>query len=217
MLPKGVRQHNPGNIEYSPKNKWQGAAEQPAGERFAVFQSPVWGLRALAVLLITYYDKYDCDTVSKIIKRWAPSHENPTDKYAAHVAARAGVLVDEPIDVHSYAVLSGLLRGVVTFENGSGAKHGRPVDWYEPETYDEALKRAGVVSAAKAKTTSQDVAQGAAAAGIGVAAVWEVGSRMIENSSPFVQQVGAAALGLAAVAAVVAWWRHNKDRRAERL
>lgn len=216
-LPRGYRNCNPGNIDHQPANKWQGLADPPSDGRFCIFKSEVWGLRAIAVLLIRYYDKYDCDTVAKVINRWAPPVENDTGAYAKAVAKRLKRSPDAPVDCHAYGDLIEIVKGIVNHENGEPKKFGKPKDWYPQETYDEALKRAGIVSKAATKTTKQDVAQGAAAATVGVAAVWEVGSKMIENTSPLVQQVGAAALGLAMLASVLAWWRHNKSRKAERL
>lgn len=216
-LPKGVRQNNPGNIEFKAANKWQGQVERPPGERFAAFASEVWGIRALAVLLITYFDKHDADTVLKIISRWAPEHENPTDRYAAHVANYASVTPTETINVHDYTTMLGLVKGIITFENGPGTKYGKPKDWYPQETYDEALKRAGVVSKAETKRTTNDVAQGAAAATVSVAGAWEAGKSLLAVNSERAQSIGATVLFIAMAISVVAWWRHNKRRRAERL
>lgn len=216
-LPRGYRLKNPGNIDFNEANKWQGQIERPPGERFAAFSSEVWGLRALAILLIRYFDKYDCDTVAKAINRWAPPVENDTGAYAAAVAKRLGRGPNDPIDCHNYDDMLGLMRGIVTHENGPASKHKRPADWYPQETYDEALRRAGILPEGRKKVSGTDVAQGAAAASISVAAVWEVGSKMIDNASPNVQQFGAIALFIAMLVSVVAWYRHNKGRKAEKM
>lgn len=217
MLPKGIRQKNPGNIRYSDRNKWQGAARQPEGEPFCFFNTPVWGLRALAVLLITYYDRYDADTIEKIIERFAPDHENPTADYVAHVSRKAAIPAGEVINLHDYATLLGIMRGIVTFENGDPAKFGWPANWYPQENYDEALKRAGVVPPSRVSLAGQDVAQGATVATVGVAALWETGRQLIGNKDTSMQHVGAGLLCVAALASVVAWWRHQRARRAEVL
>ena len=78
---RGIRNNNPGNIEKSKNNKWQGMAESQPDKRFITFTSPEWGIRAIARILINYKDKYDLDTVKKIISRWAPPSENNTGAY----------------------------------------------------------------------------------------------------------------------------------------
>lgn len=145
--PLGIRQNNPGNIELNPRNKWQGILPAMPGDRFCFFVNEIWGLRAIAVTLITYYDRHGCDTVAKAIARWAPGHENPTDAYVSYVSKRMGVAANAPLNLHGYAHLMGLVKGIVTFENGSGEKHGYPAEWYPQATYDEALRRAGVLPA----------------------------------------------------------------------
>jgi hypothetical protein len=216
-LPRGIRNHNASNIEHQPANKWQGLADPPSDGRFCVFKSEVWGLRALAVLLIRYYDKYDCDTTAKIINRWAPPVENDTGAYAAAVAKRLKRGPHDPVNLHEYADLLAIMKGIVTHENGNPKPHGKPQDWYPQETYDEALKRAGVVSKAETKRTTNDVAQGAAAATVSVAGAWEAGKGLLAVNSERAQSIGATVLFIAMAISVVAWWRHNKRRRAERL
>lgn len=216
-LPRGIRNNNPSNIEHQPSNKWQGLADPPSDGRFCVFTSEVWGLRALAILLIKYYDKYDCNTAEKIIHRWAPPSENNTDAYAQAVADRLGRAVGDKIDCHYYDDLLAIMKAIVTHENGTPKKFKRPPDWYPQETYDEALLRAGVVPESRKRTTTNDVAQGATAATISVAGAWEAGKSLLSVNSERAQSIGATVLFLAMVISVIAWWRHNKSRRAEKL
>ena len=69
-LPRGIRNHNPGNLEKG--DPWQGLADdQSADPRFAVFEAPEWGIRAIARLLITYRDKHGVNTVNGVVNRWA--------------------------------------------------------------------------------------------------------------------------------------------------
>lgn len=216
-LPRGYRLKNPGNIDFNPANKWQGQVERPPGERFAAFASEVWGLRALAVLLIRYFDKYDCDTAYKVINRWAPPVENDTGAYAAAVAKRLGRCPHDKINLHEYADLLAIMKAIVVHENGPASKHKRPADWYPQETYDEALRRAGVVSRASAKTTGNDVAQGATVATVSVAGAWEAGKGLLAVSSERAQSIGATVLFIAMAISVIAWWRHQRARKAERM
>lgn len=115
---RGYRNRNPGNIEHSERNRWLGLDNPPSDGRFCRFTEHRYGIRALALLLMAYYDRHGCDTVAKIIARWAPSHENPTDAYAAAVARRVGVAATDVIDVHDPAVMFGLVDGIVRFELG---------------------------------------------------------------------------------------------------
>jgi hypothetical protein len=89
-----------------------------------VFTSPVWGIRALAKVLLTYSRVYpqstpqDIDTVAEIIRRWAPSNENNTSAYIAAVCKSTGFGPDQPIDVTDEAVMVELVCAIARHENG---------------------------------------------------------------------------------------------------
>lgn len=135
QLPRGIRNHNPGNIEKG--DPWQGlAADQSADPRFAVFQAPEWGIRALVRVLITYQDRYDIRTVRQIINRWAPPIENDALAYASAVASALRVGLDDRIDVHRYATMERLVRAIIRHENG--------MQPYDGVTINEGLRLAGV-------------------------------------------------------------------------
>ena len=85
----GIRNNNPGNIRRS-DDKWQGLAEVQSDSQFFVFTTPVYGVRAIARLLINYQDKYGLRTIHDIISKWAPPVENKTDAYIASVVQRTG-------------------------------------------------------------------------------------------------------------------------------
>lgn len=147
--PLGIRNNNPGNIEWG--SPWQGLAKRtPKSGRFAEFTSPVYGIRAIAVLLITYYDKRKAndgskiDTIKEVIERWAPASENNTAAYAKSVARLLNVTPTSVIDMHDYDTIRLIVCGIIRHENGIG-----PLDnentWYEDEVIDEGLRRAGVV------------------------------------------------------------------------
>ncbi|MCS1340536.1 hypothetical protein NX036_25235, partial [Escherichia coli] len=70
---RGIRNNNPGNLEYSKTNPWVGQTGDDG--RFAKFETPEHGIRALGRNLMSY-QRQGIDTVSEIINRWAP----PTDK-----------------------------------------------------------------------------------------------------------------------------------------
>ncbi|WP_296276551.1 structural protein P5 [Pseudomonas sp. UBA7530] len=143
--PRGVRNNNPGNIDFNPRNNWQGQLGLELGvprPRFARFDSPENGIRALAKLLLNYRGKdgmpgvggHGIDTVRETISRWAPGNENDTAAYIAAVAKALGVKSDAVIDVRQRPVLRALLVEIITHENGR-----QP---YADAVIDEGVQRA---------------------------------------------------------------------------
>ncbi|HBC0643615.1 TPA: hypothetical protein ACIIU3_003379 [Serratia marcescens] len=114
---RGLRNNNPGNIEASDKNPWEG--QTGSDGRFAKFETPEHGIRALGKNLITYYQKHGLDTVGEIITRWAPPKENKTDAYIKAICEQLGVAADQQIDVTNPRTLAALCAGIVNHENGS--------------------------------------------------------------------------------------------------
>lgn len=115
---RGERNNNPGNIDRN-NTKWQGMLEdQSKDPRFIVFSDPVWGIRALAKVLLTYHRKYEIDTVKGFIERWAPPGENNTKGYVAHVARMLSVDENFPIDVTDPTTLKALTVAIINHENG---------------------------------------------------------------------------------------------------
>ena len=118
ITPRGIRNNNPGNIDRTAE-KWQGmAADQSSDSRFVVFSAPVWGLRALAKVLLSYQRKHGLRTPAAIIGRWAPPVENDTGAYARQVAKGLGVGVDDQIDLQRPETLQRILPAIVQHENG---------------------------------------------------------------------------------------------------
>ncbi|MBF8781021.1 structural protein P5 [Pseudomonas fulva] len=145
MTARGVRNNNPGNIDFNPRNDWVGQLgleEGVAKPRFARFDSPENGIRALGKLLINYRGKdglpgvgaKGIDTVLETINRWAPSTENDTRAYAYAVARRIGVQPEDPINIKDPATLRGMVLGIIIHENG-----GNP---YPAAVIDEGVRRA---------------------------------------------------------------------------
>lgn len=141
--PRGVRNHNPGNIRHS-NDKWQGLATSQPDKDFATFKDPTWGIRALAVLLINYQDKYKLRTIKQIISRWAPPVENDTQSYIDFVCDTAGFTQVEKLDMHNYEHLRPVLEAIIRHENGRGPKT-TVNSWYDEATIKTGLQRAGVV------------------------------------------------------------------------
>lgn len=141
--PRGIRNHNPGNIELN-KDKWQGLALEQTDGRFAQFKDPTWGIRALAVILINYQDKHRLRTIKSIINRWAPPVENETQAYVDFVADSSGFTQTEKLDMHNYNHLRPVLEAIIRHENGRGPKANANT-WYDDATIKTGLQRAGVV------------------------------------------------------------------------
>jgi hypothetical protein len=112
--PRGIRNHNPGNIRLGAK--WKGLAAVQADGAFCQFTAPVWGLRALAKVLLAYRDRHDLRTVAQIVGRWAPPGENDTAAYVRDVARHLNVAPDAPLDLDRH--LPGLIEAIVRHENG---------------------------------------------------------------------------------------------------
>lgn len=114
---RGVRNNNPGNLEASSSNPWVG--QTGSDGRFAKFETPEHGIRALGRNLISY-QRQGIDTVSDIINRWAPpSDNNDTSAYIKAVCAQLGVTANQPLDASNPDTLQALCAAIIKHENGS--------------------------------------------------------------------------------------------------
>ncbi|HFL1447910.1 TPA: hypothetical protein ACG1QI_004311 [Enterobacter kobei] len=114
---RGIRNNNPGNLEYSKTNPWVGQTGDDG--RFAKFETPEHGIRALGRNLLSY-QRQGIDTVSDIINRWAPpSDNNNTDAYIQAVCAQLGVAPDQQLDASNPDTLKALCAAIIQHENGS--------------------------------------------------------------------------------------------------
>lgn len=119
---RGIRNNNPGNIDYNKNNNWRGQAgieEGVTNPRFARFDTPENGIRALAKLLLNYQRLHKLNTVRGIINRWAPPVENVTSAYVAACARALGVAADEVINLSDRRLLKLLTVAIIRHENGS--------------------------------------------------------------------------------------------------
>ena len=114
---RGIRNNNPGNLEYSKTNPWVGQTGDDG--RFAKFETPEHGIRALGRNLMSY-QRQGIDTVSEIINRWAPpTDNNDTTAYIKAVCEQLGVSADEPLDSSNPDTLKALCAAIIHHENGS--------------------------------------------------------------------------------------------------
>lgn len=75
--PRGIRNNNPGNIDWieNPSKRWRGMIRKETpeeGGRFAVFDSPANGVRAIAQELLLD-ERRGVRTIAGLISNWAPS------------------------------------------------------------------------------------------------------------------------------------------------
>ena len=212
----GIRNNNPGNIRHS-DDKWQGLAQAQPDSQFFTFDSPVYGIRAIARLLINYQDKYSLNTIRGIISKWAPPEENPTAAYIDAVDHRTGFDPDQQLDMHAYEDLRALVVAIIWQENGQ-----QP---YSDQQIGKALVLAGIEPAGKPlpQTNTMRGAQvtataGAVAAASGVIAQAAPAVPVLQALAETVQQnalgmlivVGAV---MVAAAAYIAWERLDERRK----
>ncbi|HHB7454495.1 hypothetical protein PAG51_19855 [Klebsiella pneumoniae] len=114
---RGIRNNNPGNLEASSSNPWVG--QTGSDGRFAKFETPEHGIRALGRNLISY-QRQGIDTVGEIINRWAPpSDNNDTAAYIKAVCAQLGVTANQPLDASNPDTLQALCAAIIKHENGT--------------------------------------------------------------------------------------------------
>lgn len=118
-IPRGFRNHNPLNIRRTnPPTQWEGLASTQTDKSFVQFVSNSYGYRAAFCTLRTYVKKHKCDTVRKIIGRWAPPNENNTKIYIRKVSKISNVNPDEVIDLGNVVTMTAIVAAMAIIENG---------------------------------------------------------------------------------------------------
>ncbi|MDO3620238.1 hypothetical protein Q3O98_03910 [Ralstonia pseudosolanacearum] len=117
--PRNLRNNNPGNIEYGDFARRHGATGSDG--RFAVFPDAQTGSAAMDALLQSYASKNGLNTVAGIVGRWAPASENNTSAYAASVAKRMGVGMNDRLDMGDPRVRQALGREMARIEGSADA------------------------------------------------------------------------------------------------
>jgi len=127
--PLGLRLHNPGCIRAS-SIEYVGEVHPSESILFKQFETPVYGLRTICMILKAYWAHDGVKTIREAITRWAPPEDaNPTDAYVANAAR--GCMVDADTPVMLSSVLRPLVRSIVTQECGT---------WpYSDELLDQAV------------------------------------------------------------------------------
>lgn len=121
--------NNPANIEVG--QGYAGETGKTYAGRFAIFDSPVMGLRALIKDLNTKIDRHGGD-VRKIISQFAPDFENPTNNYVDYVEG----VVQKPVVTKDKEDVMQLASAIVQFENGVDSP--RVERYLNPKVKEEA-------------------------------------------------------------------------------
>lgn len=114
---RGLRNNNPGNIEASDANPWEG--QTGSDGRFAKFETPEHGIRALGKNLLSY-QRQGINTVADVVNRWAPAADgNDTNSYISALCKNLGVGANDQLDMTNPSTLAALCAGIVNHENGN--------------------------------------------------------------------------------------------------
>lgn len=118
MMPRGLRNNNPLNIRHS-ADRFRG---EIAGtdKSFKTFSSLAYGYRAAFVILGTYLSQ-GCNTIEKIISRWAPPAENDTESYISQVERYSGVPRHTELTSASGTEYMMIVAAMSFVENGQNA------------------------------------------------------------------------------------------------
>lgn len=123
--------NNPGNVERT--QGWAGMLPDTgygSEDRFAVFDSPQMGLRALMRDTATKIKKHGGD-LSKMINEYAPPSENPTNRYYEYVKSKVG---RDKVTVND---LPRIVQGIIEFENKPDSELSKM--YLDPNVFEEAL------------------------------------------------------------------------------
>ena len=124
MTPRGIRNNNPLNIR---RNADDFRGEIKGNDKtFKTFSSMTFGYRAAFVILHTYLTE-GCNTIEKIIARWAPSSENNTEKYIANVEKWSGVSKEQILTAADGADYIMIVNAMSAVENGRNADIGQVI------------------------------------------------------------------------------------------
>lgn len=121
MRTRGYRNNNPCNIRIS-TDVFQGEVRPSGDKAFKQFETMAYGYRAAFRILKTYINNYKCDTIRKIISRWAPKSENHTESYIKVVSERSGIPEDDIIYPDNREMMIRIVAAMSFVENGREAE-----------------------------------------------------------------------------------------------
>lgn len=116
-MPRGILNNNPCNIRIN-SDKFVGEVRPSQDKAFKQFDTMSHGYRAAFRVLRTYINNYKCDTIRKIISRWAPKNENHTENYIKVVSERSGIPADDPVYADNREMMIRIVAAMSFVENG---------------------------------------------------------------------------------------------------
>lgn len=117
MTPRGIRNNNPLNIRKG--NNWKGERHPQTDKQFEEFISMEMGLRAAFVLLRNYMCcQPPCNTIEKILLRWAPPSENATQRYIDIVSRYAAIPARQVIKFSDVQIMCAVVKAMAFVECG---------------------------------------------------------------------------------------------------
>ncbi len=177
---RGIRNNNPGNIEYGDFTKSRGATGSDG--RFAQFSTPQAGIAAMADLLRSYGSK-GINTVGGIVSRYAPGNENNTAAYIASVSKKLGVNGSDTLNMNDPAVMEKLVSAMIQQENG---KNPYGSDMMKMATMSQSQRQANA-----AAVGGMPSGAGASMAGAGMRSSTQTNETKIENINVYTQATDA--------------------------
>lgn len=213
---RGIRNNNPGNIEFYNQ---PGASLESKGGRFARFSTPEQGINAMSKQLDLYFTGKSrnvtkpINTIQDIITTWAPPKnkkgqvENDTAAYIASVAKSMGVSPTAELNLNDPNTKAALISAMITHENG-----GNP---YTHEQYIAGIT--GKTSTAAAASNAIQIPQA-----IGAKAVSDYSTAITELNNKFNLQTtqDQAKTGLGTKGQTIDSWlisKSTKDREGSTL
>lgn len=96
-MSRGLKVLNPGDLRIG-LPLFQGEISPSSDPDFRQFDTVENGIRAVAVTLMTYFDKHGLTTLREMAYRYAPPSENDTTVYVESLADHTGFDPDSPLD-----------------------------------------------------------------------------------------------------------------------
>lgn len=118
---RGERNNNPLNIEFNPRNNWKGARRPRVDRRFEEFNTINDGIRAALIIIRKYMTPkplgYGCNTIAKLIARWAPPSENDCRNYIRFVSIRSIIPEDYPLNFRDRDAICAIVSAMAMMES----------------------------------------------------------------------------------------------------
>lgn len=121
-LVRGIRNNNPLNIRKG--NNWQGERPDQSDREFEEFVSIEFGVRAAIKLIQNYINgsvtgHRPCNTIDKLVSRWAPPTENNTRSYIETVEHLTGINRYQRIYANNRDMITRIVMAMAKVETGT--------------------------------------------------------------------------------------------------